>query len=135
MTPPISLPLENVEPTIDHSDSDSEDDFMPALPPDHDLTSRPKPKVLGPIGPTLPPGFHRPTAEEPQESESDDQDGPMPLPSHLIRADDGETEGVKALREREEREAERDRLERESKTLKREEWMLVPPKELDLPAC
>ncbi|KAG0139622.1 hypothetical protein CROQUDRAFT_666232 [Cronartium quercuum f. sp. fusiforme G11] len=120
--------------SIANVSDDSEDDFMPELPPEFAKTTA-APKPSGPIGPTLPVGFQRPADVEP-ESDDEEQDefaGPMPLPSHLAH-EDAETEGVRALREREERQAEKDRLERESKVLKREEWMLVPPKELDLPA-
>ncbi|KAH9820560.1 hypothetical protein DFH28DRAFT_1079419 [Melampsora americana] len=105
---------------------------MPELPPGFKASDKPS----GPIGPSLPPGFDR-SSEKTKHDEDSDEDhgftGPMPLPSYLVQNND-ETEGVRALREREERQAEKDRLERESKVLKREEWMLVPPKELDLPA-
>lgn len=120
------------------SGSDSDDDFMPALPPSipKTTTTATSKKSNGPIGPSLPAGFRRPSSSaESSDIEQEDFAGPIPLPSYISRDDvGGETEGVRALREREIRQAEKDRLEKESKVLKREEWMLVPPKELDLPA-
>lgn len=121
----------NSKPKNDQSD-ESDDDFMPELPPEFKASDKP----VGPIGPSLPPGFNRSYEDTKDDEESEEDDGvagPMPLPSYLVQNHD-ETEGVRALREREERQAEQDRIERDSKVLKREEWMLVPPKELDLPA-
>ncbi|KAI9624145.1 hypothetical protein H4Q26_017008, partial [Puccinia striiformis f. sp. tritici PST-130] len=112
------------------SDSDSEDDFMPSLPPNFQPS---KPKAA--IGPTLPPGFV--VSDDNHNEEEDDDDGvagPAPLPTHLASKFALENEGVLALKDREERQKELDRIERESKLLKREEWMLMPPKELDLQA-
>ncbi|MBW0470093.1 hypothetical protein O181_009808 [Austropuccinia psidii MF-1] len=89
------------------------------------------------IGPALPPGFSRSSGPEvsyniDDEDLSDDQIGPTPLLANAIHKNRQENEGVTALREREERRKERERIEKESKVLKREEWMLLPPKELDL---
>ena len=55
----------------------------------------------------------------------------MPLPAgHKVEE---ESEGARLFREREEREKEKLRKEQEGKgKLVREEWMLVPPKEMDL---
>ncbi|KNE98810.1 hypothetical protein PSTG_07997 [Puccinia striiformis f. sp. tritici PST-78] len=117
-------------PQQEDSDSDSEDDFMPSLPPNFQPS---KPKAA--IGPTLPPGFV--VSDDNHNEEEDDDDGvagPAPLPTHLASKFALENEGVLALKDREERQKELDRIERESKLLKREEWMLMPPKELDLQA-
>jgi hypothetical protein len=57
----------------------------------------------------------------------------MPLPAGYAIE---ENDGARLFREREEREAERKRKEVEGKgKMKREEWMLVPPKEMDLMSC
>jgi hypothetical protein len=57
----------------------------------------------------------------------------MPLPAG---AQAEENEGARMFREREERQAEKERKEREAAGKpKREEWMLVPPKEMDLMSC
>ncbi|WAQ90975.1 hypothetical protein PtA15_13A375 [Puccinia triticina] len=126
-------------PAAEGADSDSEDEFMPSLPP---ALSASKPKA--PIGPTLPPGFVIPddhtnrsveaAAAAAADDDDDDVAGPAPLPAHLAAAVGAQNEGVLALKEREERQKELDRIEQESKLLKREEWMLLPPKELDLQA-
>ncbi|KAI9618329.1 hypothetical protein KEM48_006782 [Puccinia striiformis f. sp. tritici PST-130] len=114
-------------------DSDSEDDFMPSLPPDFQPS---KPKAA--IGPTLPPGFVISDNKNNEESDEDDNNdgltGPAPLPAHLASKFALENEGVLALKDREERQKELDRIEQQSKLLKREEWMLLPPKELGLQA-
>jgi hypothetical protein len=106
---------------------------MPSLPP----AFRPN-KPTSTIGPTLPPGFEISDNHNNQEEEEDDDDesvaGPAPLPAHLASTVGLQNEGVVALKEREERQKELERIERESKLLKREEWMLLPPKELDLQA-
>lgn len=60
----------------------------------------------------------------------------MPLPAGVSYGHDDMNEGARLFKEREEREKEKERLEREGKgKMKREEWMLVPPKEMDLMAC
>ncbi|KAM0756213.1 hypothetical protein T439DRAFT_376450 [Meredithblackwellia eburnea MCA 4105] len=124
-------------------DDDSDDDFGPALPPDlvQARQSNPhKQPVAGPSfpptasssravqGPALPPGFAPPPRDE---SDDDDDDfGPMPLPAG-VSIDDND--GARQFREREEREREKRRREAEGDGKpKREEWMLVPPKEMDL---
>lgn len=66
---------------------------------------------------------------------SDDEDdsvGPMPLPAGANYEDN---DGARLFREREEREKEKERQAKEGKKLQREEWMLVPPKEMDLLSC
>lgn len=143
MAPPTAGPSKAV-------DSDSDDDFMPALPPSFRNPSNggpapaaAPPRPTGPIGPMLPPGFTRsdspPSPPPPRaRAESDDEEtGPMPMPAGFGGRGAGpeeENEGVRLMREREERERERERLEKESKAPKREAWMLLPPKEGDLMA-
>jgi hypothetical protein len=57
----------------------------------------------------------------------------MPLPAGVQVE---ENEGARMFREREERQAEKERKEREGAGKpKREDWMLVPPKEMDLMSC
>ncbi|KAI9620749.1 hypothetical protein H4Q26_013419 [Puccinia striiformis f. sp. tritici PST-130] len=102
---------------------------MPSLPPNFQPS---KPKAA--IGPTLPPGFVVSDDNHNEEEDDDGVAGPAPLPAHLASKFALENEGVLALKDREERQKELDRIERESKLLKREEWMLMPPKELDLQA-
>lgn len=146
-------------------DEDDDDDFGPALPPDlqqdRERSSRAEqtptavagpqlpphltrstPAVSGPsmptLGPTLPPagaaGLSRPsygTAED-GEDDSDGEVGPLPPPVGQQVDDDA---GVRLFREREERERRKQQEEAENKKPKREEWMLVPPKEMDLLSC
>lgn len=58
----------------------------------------------------------------------------MPLPAGAQVSE--ESEGARLFREREERQKEKERKEKEGDGKpKREEWMLVPPKEMDLLAC
>ncbi|KAI5480887.1 hypothetical protein MNV49_006696 [Pseudohyphozyma bogoriensis] len=130
-------------------DDDSDDDFGPSLPPDM-VDAHKARAVAGPqlpekkvMGPMMPPGFDAGAGgdEPPRKREtplsnlySDDDDdfGPMPLPAGYRVEDDT---GVRAFREREEREQEKRRLQEEGEgkgKLQREEWMLVPPKEMDL---
>lgn len=148
-------------PSAPASDSDS-DDYSPSLPPDM-LAARDAPRApVGPqlpgsdalrvfesiastsgpkpvLGPALPPRSYvappPPRARAPlSHAYSDDEDGPMPLPAHLAQAESND--GVRAFREREAREAEKLRGKTDDKgKLKREEWMLVPPKEGGLTAC
>jgi hypothetical protein len=68
------------------------------------------------------------------DDEDDDDDfGPMPLPADAQSAQNDINEGARLFKEREDREKEKERLARQDKgKLKREEWMLVPPKEMDL---
>ncbi|BGP18541.1 hypothetical protein JCM10213_002945 [Rhodosporidiobolus nylandii] len=101
----------------------------PQLPPHlsgaHRSPSPPSSRLTA--GPALPPGYQRPRADD---SDDDEGFGPMPLPAG-VRID--ENDGARMFREREERQAEKERKEREGAGKpKREEWMLVPPKEMDL---
>ncbi|GAA5859381.1 hypothetical protein JCM1840_004589 [Sporobolomyces johnsonii] len=133
------------------SDDDSDDDFGPSLPPEL-LEQRQRaavaghslPAAAGPssnrvtAGPQLPPHLasssrRSPSPPRPRAYDSDDDDfGPMPLPAGYRPASD-DNEGARLFKEREEREAERIRKEKEGAGKpKREEWMLVPPQEMDL---
>ena len=66
------------------------------------------------------------------EDDSDGEVGPLPPPVGQQVDDDA---GVRLFREREERERRKQQEEAENKKPKREEWMLVPPKEMDLLSC
>ncbi|GAA6046964.1 hypothetical protein JCM3770_003453 [Rhodotorula araucariae] len=148
-----SLPSSARAPAAADSNSDSDDDFGPALPPDlaQERTARPPaagPSRPPPAGPQLPPhldaareasparegppalGPARPPAYA-NDDDDDDAVGPMPLPAgYEARGEDNE--GARAFKEREERLREKERKDKEDKKIKREEWMLVPPKEMDL---
>lgn len=114
------------------NDSDDDDDFGPSLPPDLLVARSSKPV----IGPSLPSSFP-PSASQKREtplsvaySDDDDDFGPMPLPAGYST---GENDAVRAFREREDRAEEKKRNEERDKgKIKREEWMLVPPKEISL---
>ncbi|POY72273.1 hypothetical protein BMF94_4575 [Rhodotorula taiwanensis] len=113
----------------------------PELPPH--LASRSRspahgPPKLGPtLGPTMPSRgdvYSGPSRSElgaggPEDDDDDDAVGPLPLPEGYRFEDDN---GVQQFREREERERKRKQEALEDKKPKREEWMLVPPKEMDL---
>ncbi|KAK4056988.1 hypothetical protein OIO90_001888 [Microbotryomycetes sp. JL221] len=141
-------------------DTDSDDDFGPALPPDM-MQARQQPLtsvqedsgrlsvVAGramphsssargsALGPSLPPSTsHSSRKETPLSNmyseDSDDDYGPGPMPMAPGQAID-DNDGARQFREREQRLADKARREAEDKAKpKREEWMLVPPKELDL---
>lgn len=136
-----------------NEDSDSDDDFSPSLPPDM-LAARANPSsapVAGPVfpfpststkkvlGPTLPPGFSSSSSSGPRREtplsnrylDDDDDFGPQPV---APGSRSGENEGVREFREREERELEKKRKETEAGKgkMKREEWMMVPPEDVDL---
>ena len=78
--------------------------------------------------------FRSPKRETPLSApyldDDDDSFGPMPLAEGYRVV---ENEGVRLVREREEREEEKRRKAAEGKgKMVREEWMLVPPKEVSL---
>ncbi|GAA5863726.1 hypothetical protein JCM3774_001229 [Rhodotorula dairenensis] len=114
----------------------------PQLPP-HLARSTPA-TVAGPsrapptLGPTLPPSQgtagrshtrHGTIDDAGDDDDSDGEVGPLPPPvGHQADDDDG----VRLFREREERERRKQEEEAVDKKPKREEWMLVPPKEMDL---
>ncbi|KAK4052456.1 hypothetical protein OIV83_002258 [Microbotryomycetes sp. JL201] len=141
-------------------ESEDDDDFGPSLPPDlaasrHEnyvssSSKNAQSTVLGPtrppssvIGPSLPPQLDESAPVRKRETPlsnmySDDSDddygpGPMPPPQGVGMSALDDNDGVRQFKEREQREQERRRKEQEDKgKIKREEWMLVPPKELDL---
>ncbi|KAL8283735.1 hypothetical protein RQP46_005530 [Phenoliferia psychrophenolica] len=144
LPPSVSLPA----PAPAADDDSSDDDFGPSLPPDL-VAARSSAPTAGPSlpskvvqGPSLPPGFAPPSASSsssyrretplsaPYLDDDDDDFGPMPLPAGMKPLDN---DGARAFKEREEREAEKRRKEAAGKGKpQREEWMLVPPKEMDL---
>ncbi|SGY61538.1 BQ5605_C007g04568 [Microbotryum silenes-dioicae] len=106
----------------------------PTLPSDY----RPSPSVSGAVSDSAASPPLRPYKKETPLSNlcSDDDDdafGPMPLPAGASGYSE-ENEGVRLVREREERQREREREAERKKNEKpkREEWMMVPPKDLDL---
>lgn len=117
-------------------DSDSDDDYSPSLPPDL-LAARlagPSKPILGPSLPHSFPAAPPPKRETPLSAayldDDDDSFGPMPLAEGYGVV---ENEGVRLVREREEREEEKRRKAEAGKgKMVREEWMLVPPKEVSL---
>ncbi|CDO70954.1 hypothetical protein BN946_scf184829.g63 [Trametes cinnabarina] len=121
-TPPLA-PSDS-RPAAVQEEEEDEDDYMPALPPDLAAARTSSAKPIK--GPTLPPSV----AGRPYDEDSDEEDvGPKPLPQGYVIE---EKDGVQEFLEREERR--RKQLEEASKkpTLKREEWMLVPPTSSDL---
>ncbi|CAE6506879.1 unnamed protein product [Rhizoctonia solani] len=112
--------LKRPEVTTQQDEDDDDDAFMPALPPDLGKPSKPARQ----IGPTLP---SRPPLED---SESDDDYGPMPLPGGISSNDDND--GVKEFLERERRREENIEEAKKPKALKRDDWMLAPPTSSDL---
>ncbi|CAE6451482.1 unnamed protein product [Rhizoctonia solani] len=132
-TPPVpvasvagpAIPEHLLKPTtqqVDDDDDDDDDAFMPALPPDVVGASKPAPRQLGPTLPPRPP---------PEDSESDDDYGPMPLPAGLS-SNNEEGDGVKEFLERERRRQENIEEAKKPKALKRDDWMLAPPTSSDL---
>ncbi|KAH7330629.1 hypothetical protein B0J17DRAFT_696689 [Rhizoctonia solani] len=114
--------LKRSEPTTQQDEDDDDDAFMPALPPDVGGPSKPAPRQLGPTFPSGPP---------PEDSESDDDYGPMPLPEGLS-SNNEEGDGVKEFLERERRRQENIEEAKKPKALKRDDWMLAPPTSSDL---
>lgn len=115
----------------------------PQLPP-HLARSTPA-AAAGPsrglptLGPTLPPPHgaaqYSAVPYDPGDDAADDSDGEVgPLPAPVGQLADND-DGVQLFREREERERRKQQEEAEDKKPKREEWMLVPPKEMDLLSC
>jgi len=134
---------ERLEEGAESESESGSDDFMPRLPPALSSTATTKPAVVSrPIGPSLPPGYRPPsptTLPDPDfHNNDDDQEdvaGPVPLPAHLAASSSSShNEGVQALHDREQRLQELERIQQENQRPKRDEWMLLPPKELDLQA-
>ncbi|KAJ1310718.1 hypothetical protein OPQ81_009241 [Rhizoctonia solani] len=112
--------LKRCEPTTQQEEED-DDAFMPALPPDLTGPPKPAPRQLGPTLPSRPP---------PEDSESDDDYGPMPLPEGASSNEDND--GVKEFLERERKREENIEEAKKPKALKRDDWMLAPPTSSDL---
>lgn len=112
------------------SDSDEDDDYMPALPPEliAQRESGPEPPKKRVAGPAMPP----PSSSHQQHyrrSYSDDEDDDLVGPRPDLAAVEFDTEEYEALVRREEIEA-RARKAREGdkeEKVERGEWMLVPP--------
>ncbi|GAA5940664.1 GPALPP motifs-containing protein 1 [Sporobolomyces koalae] len=140
---------------VPSTEDDSDSDYAPDLPPEL-LEARQQQQASGGAnlnkvvaGPQLPPHLasrssatdhYAPTTSsrlEQNEEGSDEDYGPGPLPPPAgfgAGSNHDDNEGARAFLEREERQKERERQERELANAKpkREEWMLVPPKEMDL---
>jgi hypothetical protein len=80
------------EPATTEEEED-EDAFLPTLPPDIAPPSKPSIRQIGPTLPSRPP---------PENSDSDEDYGPMPLPAGLSSSND-ENDGVREFMEREKR--------------------------------
>ncbi|KAJ7155146.1 hypothetical protein C8R46DRAFT_1356392 [Mycena filopes] len=115
--------LPAVPPKVDGSDSDSDDDYGPALPPDMVASASKKPVA----GPTMPPSYS-PTYDRRVQyhdpNESDDDVGPRPLPAGVGFA---EQDAVKEFMAKEEKRTQEVEEAAKPKAPKRDEWMLVPP--------
>ncbi|KAG1741878.1 uncharacterized protein EDB91DRAFT_1026366, partial [Suillus paluster] len=118
-------------------DSDEEDDYTPALPPDLAAARTAGPSLPSKSESNSPPpkrqyvGSSLPRSQAPYDDDSDSDVGPQPLPAAYASRVEGKS-GVEEFLEREER---RRKLQEEAskpKKLQREEWMLVPPKSGDL---
>ncbi|GAA6011167.1 hypothetical protein JCM11491_006745 [Sporobolomyces phaffii] len=151
-SPPPPVPTTTTTTTTREDDEDSDSDYTPDLPPDFvrptSATGPAPAKVVA--GPQLPPHLvsssssHAPARPPPRQSRSDEDDdddddigpGPLPPPAGFgSNAGDDGNDGARAFLEREARQRDRERIERErlaNKKMQREEWMLVPPKEMDL---
>lgn len=88
--------------------------------------------VLGPSRPDAGPQQYGGFGADPDDDDGVDV-GPLPLPAGYTY--DAVDDGAQQIREREERERKRQQDALEDKKPKREEWMLVPPKEMDLLSC
>lgn len=129
--PPASVPRYEEE----EEDSDGEDVYAPELPPDlvaarANANANPStssvPPARRPIGPA-----RGPLQREEEEEESDDEIGPAPPPAVGSSSHIHEDAVIDFMQ----KEAQRRQAIEEAarpKTLKREEWMLVPPSSSDL---
>ncbi|KAG8712899.1 hypothetical protein FRC08_013949 [Ceratobasidium sp. 394] len=129
-TPPApsigpSIPAHLLKPTQPPTDDQDEDEdaFLPALPPDLPVSTKPAPTARQ-IGPTFP-------SRPPPDSDSDDDYGPMPLPAGAEPSHD-ENDGVREFIEREKRREQQIEEAKRPKALKRDDWMLAPPSSSDL---
>ncbi|KAJ7019498.1 hypothetical protein C8F04DRAFT_997618 [Mycena alexandri] len=117
------LQLPHVPPKVDENDSESEDDYAPALPPDMVASSSKKP-VAGPtMPPSYPPTYDR-RVQYHDPNDSDDDVGPRPLPAGVNFA---ERDAVKEFMAKEEKRRKEVEEAAKPKAPKRDEWMLVPP--------
>jgi len=117
---------------------DDSDDDGPHLPPH--LRKGSSPKEAGPsrptsgpstgkrqVGPTFPsyaPTYDPTTYHNSEEDDDDDDFGPKPLPAGMQHQ---QTDAVKEFIEREEKRRKLAEEAAKPKSLKRDEWMLVPP--------
>ena len=124
-------------------EEEEEDDYVPELPPD--LVAQRAVQKTRVLGPSLP------SAMQDNYDDSDGEDvGPMPLPAHLSSRQQ-EKSAVEEFLEKEKRRQQAMEVRginalliiwlisfqdaAKPKTLKREEWMLVPPSKSDLLGC
>ena len=154
-----SKPLSEDEANKEESDSD--DDYAPALPPDFAARSGSGPTTKV-VGPTFPQPYSKSQNHDrsrygidADEEDSDDDVGPMPLPDGISFEEEN---GVREFMEREERRRKQVEVRvfysldyfvlcisypmlsitqeaAKPKALKRDEWMLVPPSSSDLLGC
>ncbi|KAJ3483558.1 hypothetical protein NLI96_g6227 [Meripilus lineatus] len=134
-SPQRHIPTSGNEP----QEEEEEDDYTPALPPDlvaarsapPSSSSNAKSKPVA--GPTLSSQSKlrstHPQLQREDEEDSDDDYGPQPLPQGVVLE---QNEGVREFLEKEERRRKQIEEASKPKTLKREEWMLVPPSSSDL---
>jgi hypothetical protein len=104
---PPSQPSQQVHDEVSKEESESDDDYGPALPPEllaSRSRSRPSAEV---VGPSLPQSYNkdqnfdqRRYGDDADEEDSDDEVGPVPLPEGISFE---EEDGVREFMEREER--------------------------------
>ncbi|KAF8879960.1 hypothetical protein BD779DRAFT_1550529 [Infundibulicybe gibba] len=115
----------------DNGDSD-EDDYVPELPPDMVAgPSIPTPPPNAPAKAVVGPSFPPSGGEYGGDGDDDDDDdfGPQPLPAGYQHR---ETSAVQRFIETEEKRRKEVEEAAKPKTLKRDEWMLVPPSTSDI---
>ncbi|KAG2030772.1 hypothetical protein BDR03DRAFT_1016770 [Suillus americanus] len=131
------IPAHLLPTVVPADDSDEDDDYTPALPPDLAASRTAGPSLPSKSESNTPPpkrqyvGPSLPRSQAPYDDDSDSDVGPQPLPATYASRIKGQS-GVEEFLEREER---RRKLQEEAskpKKLQREEWMLVPPKSGDL---
>ncbi|KAG1746978.1 hypothetical protein EDB19DRAFT_1905790 [Suillus lakei] len=131
------IPVHLLPTGVSADDSDEDDDYTPALPPDlaasrsagPSLPSKSEsnslPSKRQHVGPSLP------HSQAPYDDDSDSDVGPQPLPAAYASRVEGKS-GVEEFLEREERRRKLQEEANKPKKLQRQEWMLVPPKSGDL---
>jgi len=130
-TSPQITPRYLTETANEEEGEDDDDSYAPALPPDmlpsaQPATSKP---IKGPMLPSLPSRLPRNVNDEDVD---DDDYGPMPLPESASVSHDEDGDGVRDFLEKEERRKKNIEEASKPKKLKREDWMLIPPKSSDL---